>query len=122
MKIIITTATLLLISACNSTPYKPNGLGGGYQEKMIAENKYELYFFGNGHSKIEEVKQLWGRRAMELCSGGYIASGEKTDFANTEVLSEADIPVAGIFIPMKNKTTISVPWKTGIIDCKEIEG
>lgn len=70
----------LLLTAC-STPYKPYGFSGGYQDEKTAEGEYNLSYVGNGVTSKEKVRKMWHRRAAELCDGLY-------DF---EYLNEDDI-------------------------------
>ncbi len=51
----------LLLTAC-ATPYQASGALGGYSEKKIAENKYELQFLGNALTDMKVIHEFWSRR------------------------------------------------------------
>ena len=72
MKKLFTIASLLALTACVSTEYGPRTpfSAGGYEEGKISENEYWLKYTGaNNLSKYEKVKELWVKRANELCQG-----------------------------------------------------
>ncbi|WP_445359588.1 CC0125/CC1285 family lipoprotein [Microbulbifer sp. ANSA005] len=73
LKQILIPLFVLVLPAC-STPYQPYGFGGGYKEEKVSDGKYKLLFSGNGLTSNEQVKELWHRRASELCPNGYSQS------------------------------------------------
>lgn len=64
MKYFVVTLCLIL-SAC-TTPYGPNGLTGGYQDKKIDDDSYIVSFYGNGHTREQQVWNYWIYRCAEL--------------------------------------------------------
>lgn len=57
-------ACILLISC--STPYKTEGLMGGYSENQLNQNTYQVFFAGNGYTSRKQVNRYLIRRAAEL--------------------------------------------------------
>lgn len=63
---------LLFLSACSSIPpYQELTFGGGWTDEKLSEGKYSLEYSGNGFASIEGVRQMWHKRAGELCGGEY---------------------------------------------------
>ena len=60
----ISISSLLLINC--STPYQPKGMLGGYTDKQLDENCYKVSFWGNQHSKPEDVDKYLMYRCAEL--------------------------------------------------------
>jgi len=62
---------LLLVFGC-STPYKSNGLMGGFSETQLDENVFRVSFRGNGFTNPERAADLSLLRAAELArNNGY---------------------------------------------------
>src|SRR5688572_4922432 len=57
-----------------ATGYGEYGWTGGYKEKPIGENKFELTYHGNGATSKAAVSEYWHRRAKELCNNGEYSS------------------------------------------------
>ncbi|MBR9792956.1 MAG: hypothetical protein GYB58_14515 [Gammaproteobacteria bacterium] len=86
-----------------ATPYKSNGMGGGYDDWKLGEGLYRVAFYGNGHSTEQQVNDYWHRRSSELCNGDYEVlelhkavnpigiSGELSP--SLSVYQEAEIPI-----------------------------
>jgi hypothetical protein len=55
----------IFITAC-STPYQPNGLGGGYSDTKLNDNTYMVSFRGNGYTGSATLFNLILRRAADL--------------------------------------------------------
>ena len=60
----ISIAIFLLINC--STPYQPKGILGGYTDKQLDENCYRVFFWGNQHTKPEDVDKYLMYRCAEL--------------------------------------------------------
>ena len=56
---------LLLLINC-STPYQPKGILGGYSEKQLDKNCYEVSFWGNQHTNPDDVDKYLLYRCAEL--------------------------------------------------------
>jgi len=56
---------LLLLINC-STPYQPKGILGGYSEKQLDNNCYEVSFWGNQHTNPDDVDKYLLYRCAEL--------------------------------------------------------
>lgn len=63
-----TAAWLLVISmlASCATTYQKRGLGGGYSETRIDDNRYAVYFDGNGYASKDRVWYFWIYRCAQL--------------------------------------------------------
>ena len=61
---LISIAIFLLINC--STPYQPKGILGGYTDKQLDENCYKVSFWGNQHTKPEDVDKYLMYRCAEL--------------------------------------------------------
>jgi hypothetical protein len=70
-KTIMGIALSIFITAC-STPYQPNGLGGGYSDTKLNDNTYMVSFRGNGYTGSATLFNLILRRAADLTAqNGY---------------------------------------------------
>jgi hypothetical protein len=58
-------ACIALLAGC-ATPYKANGLGGGFGEKKLSDSAYWVYFAGNGFAGKTRVVNFWLYRCAEL--------------------------------------------------------
>jgi hypothetical protein len=56
---------IFIVSGC-TTAYGPNGLTGGFKEKIIDEDSYLVSFFGNGYTGEQQVWNYWIYRCAEL--------------------------------------------------------
>ncbi|MEA4848386.1 MAG: hypothetical protein VB106_14240 [Clostridiaceae bacterium] len=70
MKSFFLLTLCLLITACASS-YKKIGIGGGYDETILAPNQYRISFRGNGYTSMERAKDY----AMLRCSEVTIQNG-----------------------------------------------
>jgi hypothetical protein len=72
--IILMTGCIFFINGCsshNQSEYRPYASSGGYQDRMISENQYQVIYHGHENISQKDVKSLWERRALELCPKGY---------------------------------------------------
>lgn len=61
--------------AC-ATPYGPKGLMGGFEDKQLSDNAYEVRFNGNGKTSGDMVWNYWIYRCAELTlAKGYTTFG-----------------------------------------------
>lgn len=61
----------MLLAGCQ-TPYQPNGLLGGYQQRQLAPDMYQITVQGNGYTTREHARDILLLRAAELTlQGGY---------------------------------------------------
>lgn len=64
-------AAILLLSACQ-TAYRSNGLTGGHSSTQLDEDKFLVYFRGNGFTSSEKVTDLALLRCAEIAKkNGY---------------------------------------------------
>ena len=56
---------LVFLTACAS-PYKPYGLGGGYDDVILQPNVFQVSFRGNGYTPIDLARNYALLRAAEL--------------------------------------------------------
>ena len=56
---------IFLLSSC-TTPYQPNGTGGGYSEIAYNRDTYYVAFHGNQNTSQETMESYLLRRAAEL--------------------------------------------------------
>ncbi|WP_422097511.1 CC0125/CC1285 family lipoprotein [Variovorax sp.] len=68
MKLVRLAAVLAiaLAAAACSTPYKSNGIGGGFSETRRADDIYVVRFQGNGFTSNAEAEEMVLLRAAEL--------------------------------------------------------
>lgn len=86
-----------------ATGYQKSGFTGGYKEKLIGENQYELKYQGNGTTSAATVENYWHRRAQELCGSS------EYDFIFTDTSSNIVYIQYGSF---------EHPKRIGIVTCK----
>jgi hypothetical protein len=82
--ILLITGCIFFINGCSSnspSEYRPYASPGGYKDRMISKNHYQVIYHGNENTSQKNVKELWERRALELCPNDYIIlkDGIKTD-------------------------------------------
>jgi len=94
---------VLILSGC-ATGYQKYGWTGGYKEKPLGENKYELTYQGNGTTSYATVSEYWHRRAKELCNDGEYSH----EFTNTESN-----------IAYSQYIAVEHPKIIGIVTCKQ---
>ncbi len=56
---------IICLSGC-ATPYKPNGLWGGYSDMALNQDTYKVSFRGNGFTSAETTQDYLLRRSAEL--------------------------------------------------------
>ena len=54
-----------LVSGC-STPYMREGLAGGYQDRALGKNRFQISVLVNGFSSTELAEKFFARRAGEI--------------------------------------------------------
>lgn len=92
---------ILTLLGC-ATPYQPKGVTGGYEDKKVSENQYELAYQVNALTQKSMVETFWHKRASELCSGGkYEYKYTKVGAIRVSVVSSSSgyVPVAGFEHP-----------------------
>ena len=65
LNITITLTMILIIMSC-AVPYKPESGSGGYHEKQINENTFDVTFEGNQYNTLDEVRTYLTYRCAEL--------------------------------------------------------
>jgi len=68
MKFLTSTLLVLMLAGC-ATPYKSNGLAGGYSDLQIAENMFKVSFRGNGFTNLQRARDFALLRGAELALG-----------------------------------------------------
>lgn len=104
MRNVSITLFLFLLVSC-ATSYQPYGMTGGYKDKKIGKNRFEVYFQGNGVTSLEKVTEYWHQRASELCKGEY-------DYQYLENGHDDNTVYAGA-----TPIFVSYPTITGIVEC-----
>ena len=56
---------LIIFIGCAST-YGPRGSMGGYEEKSVGKNMYEVRFYGNQHTPADQITRMLLYRCAEL--------------------------------------------------------
>ena len=92
------------LTASCATGYHPKGFSGGYEEKELGEQRFEVAFFGNGITSKHVVLEYWQRRAGELCANGYTVIRQDPGSSNVTAPSGA--------------ISVAHPWMKGEIQCK----
>jgi hypothetical protein len=93
----------LLIWTC-ATPYGPKGLLGGYSDKQVADNIYEIRFEGNQHTPTKKVKTYLLYRCAEVArEKGYPYFMILSDESYRQIYSEIPKPV----VPFRTVATMS---------------
>ena len=62
---IITAVFVLVIAGC-ATPFKSNGLMGGFAERQLSEDTYRVSFQGNGFTRDERASDFLLLRCAEI--------------------------------------------------------
>lgn len=65
MKLAITLSAALALAGC-ATPYKSDGILGGYSEQQLAEDVFRVTFGGNGYTSTQRAQDFAMLRAAEL--------------------------------------------------------
>jgi len=65
IKTVFISCLFLTLVGCTTT-YGPAGFTGGYKERKINDDTYIVSFFGNGHTKEQQVWNFWIYRCAEL--------------------------------------------------------
>ncbi|RZM84335.1 hypothetical protein C3B51_04285 [Pseudoalteromonas rubra] len=104
-------AAVLLMIGC-ATPYKKNGVGGGYDDWDLGGGVHRVAFHGNGHSTPEQVNKYWHRRAAELCVSGYEVIELSTHSNELSISGEHSSSLSSAH-------DVTVPIQIGKIKCRE---
>jgi hypothetical protein len=56
---------VLVVAGCQ-TPYKPNGIMGGYEEVQLSADTYQITGRGNGYTSESHLQQILLLRAADL--------------------------------------------------------
>ncbi len=102
---IMLLTVIIIISGC-ATTYGPKRSKGGYSEKKMTENTYEVTFEGNEHNTAEEIRTFLMYRCAELTLEQGLshfliiedASYEqvpKSEFAENDLIIETHESVSG---------------------------
>jgi hypothetical protein len=54
------------LAGCGATAYQDRGWSGGFEERQISANTWQLSFAGNGYTSYETVQTYWLYRAAEF--------------------------------------------------------
>lgn len=84
-KLLLNSLYLMLLTLGGCTPYKADGIMGGYSNLQLNQNTYEVAFRGNGFTSPERVHGFLLRRCAEITlKNGYkyfvIADGGTRDY------------------------------------------
>lgn len=83
-KIMLITLFSIFFSGCGATTYVKYNEGlvyGGYKDKKIKSEIYEVEFHGNGLSTLEDITNKMYKRAAELCgNNNFIVKNEDYDY------------------------------------------
>lgn len=102
---VITIGLTLLVLGCAVT-YRPLNASGGYTEKQLNENTFEVTFEGNQHNSLVEVRTFLTFRCAELTleqglthfliieDASYEAIGDK-EFADGDLTIETRTSMSG---------------------------
>jgi hypothetical protein len=102
MKKILIFVLVVPLVGC-ATGYHKYSWTGGYQDKAVGENLYELTYQGNGTTSHATVEQYWHMRAKELCKNG------EYDFKFTDTKSN---------MAYSQYITVEHPKIVGTVTCK----
>jgi len=72
VKTLLSFILCVLLAGC-ATPYKNNGIMGGYDETILAPNIFRVSFKGNGYTSMERAKDF----ALLRCADVVIEKGFK---------------------------------------------
>ena len=75
--------SMLMMSIGCTTPYQPRGFKGGYEDRPIGgDGAILVTFVGNGFTGLDDAKNMWHRRAAEICNGihRYVLVGDLQTF------------------------------------------
>ncbi len=119
--VVLVLLSMIFVSGC-ATPYKQFSFdmpAGGYKDSKIEGNRHKVSFFGNGHSKPEQVDKYWNRRANELCPNGFklLAIEQKTEQFKLKSNSDLYIGHFNMTVPVKIDKAFNTPYAEGEIEC-----
>ena len=81
---LLSVATIIVLAAvatgCSTYKARDEGLFKiGYEEKKLDDSSYQLAYYGATSDKEEKVKELWHKRANELCGGSNYEASTNSD-------------------------------------------
>ena len=122
-KLLVVLCVNLVLIGCSGTPYKPYDAvppAGGYTDKKLGDNLYEVRFHGNGNSKIETVVEYWNRRALELCPHGFVILKKDETVSKTKTPDTVSVQMenAAPVVSYQDGYPMEIPDVQGVIECK----
>jgi hypothetical protein len=66
MKVLITTIILSFLVCGCATTYQPHGATGGYSERRLSDNSFQIRFNGNGYTHRDVAKDYALLRSAEV--------------------------------------------------------
>ncbi len=105
LKIVVILSMIVLVIGCAVT-YHPSNGSGGFSEKRLNENTFEVTFEGNQHNSLDEVRTYLTFRCAELTleqglthfliveDASYEAIGDK-EFADGDLTIETRTSMSG---------------------------
>ena len=107
MRKLMLAALVAAVSAC-STPYQPEGLGGGYTDTPLAQDTYQVDVRGNGYTSADKVRKIGLVRAADITlTHGY------SKFIILGADSETDHKFGGMLPGTYNATTYGSAYGVG---------
>lgn len=133
-KRLLLSLLFIFLTGC-ATPYKSNGIMGGFSETQLSENVFKVSFRGNGYTSMERAEDFVLFRCAELSKqNGYnyfVIVDEKSYDKISQFQTPAYSTTSGTFSPSGNSVsysgnttfaggqtiTISRPHTTNLIYC-----
>jgi hypothetical protein len=87
--IVLILSSSLLLAGC-ATPYRSNGLMGGYSNIKLSKDMYKVSFQGNGYTNSEKVENYLLYRCAELTNNSgyrYFIILEKKEDTKNNILT-----------------------------------
>jgi len=86
---------IVFLNSC-STPYQPKGLFGGYSSLQLADNIFNVTFYGNQHTSPEKVRMYLYYYSAELTLQNgfeyYYVASDFSHFDERTIKKEYDAP------------------------------
>ena len=116
---------VLVMQGC-ATGYRPKGMFGGYEDKLVGENLYEVCFYGNQHTSSDRTQKYLLYRCAEVALknnfDSFIIITDQSYLKETvtepeiEISQDDDIHVRSVVSSSKSdwsQATVTFNW-TGI--------
>ena len=116
---------VLVMQGC-ATGYRPKGMFGGYEDKLVGENLYEVRFYGNLHTSADRTQKYLLYRCAEVALennfDSFIIITDQSYLKETvtepeiEISQDDDIHVRSVVSSSKSdwsQATVTFNW-TGI--------